>query len=99
MKTFSKTYYTDKFNITIRIKRDCLDCMGCRLTIKLGSWRILYVQFYNDRNMFKNYKKNMIKSKVPRKTIDEIIEDIKINLFFEKVITYKLIEEKMFWNQ
>jgi hypothetical protein len=49
--------------------------------------------------MFKNYKKNMIKSKVPRKTIDEIIEDIKINLLFEKVITYKLIEEKMFWNQ
>jgi hypothetical protein len=73
--------------------------MGCRLTIKLGSWRILYVQFYNDKNMFKNYKKNMIESKVPRKTIDEIIEDIKTNLMFEKVITYKLIEEKMFWNQ
>jgi hypothetical protein len=72
--------------------------MGCRLTIKLGSWRILYVQFYNDKNMFKNYKKNMIESKVPRKTIDEIIEDIKTNLMFEKVITYKLIEEKMFWN-
>jgi hypothetical protein len=72
--------------------------MGCRLTIKLGSWRILYVQFYNDKNMFKNYKKNMIESKVPRKTIDEIIEDITTNLMFEKVITYKLIEEKMFWN-
>jgi len=100
MKPFSKTYYTDKLNITIRIKRDCLDSTGCRLTIKLkteygGFIRIVYDWFSNDKNMFRTYQKKMIKVKVPIKTIDDIIEDIKKNLFFEKIITYKQINNKL----
>ena len=105
MKPFSKTYYTDKLSITIRIKRNELCFMGCRLTIKdisdktfRGANRILYTWFPNDKDMFKWYQRNMSKTKVPRTTINEIIDDIKKNLMFEKVITYQPIEKKMFWD-
>jgi hypothetical protein len=105
MKPFSKTYYTDKFSITIRIKRNELCMMGSRLTIKdisdktfRGANRILYTWFPNDKLMFGRYKKRMTETKVPKTMVDEIIEDIKNNLMFEKVITYQPIEKKMFWN-
>ncbi len=119
MKPFSKTYYTDKLSITIRIKRNELCSMGCRLTIKdisnktfRGANRILYTWFPNDKLMFDRYKKRMSnptkfswshsyepsKTKVPKSTINEIIDDIKKNLMFEKVVTYQPIEKKMFWD-
>lgn len=103
MKPFSKTYYTDKVNITIRIKRDEFCSMGCRLTIKDNSRsyhnRIVYTWFYNDKNMFRNYTRKMIDTKlIPRKDVDSIVEDIRLNLMFEKVIVYKPIETKMLWD-
>ena len=106
MRTFSRTYYTEKLNITIRIKRDELCSMGCRLTIKdrtrSGMWRsfdrILYTQFYNDNKMFTKYRRLMIETKVPGKVVNEIIDDIKMNLRFEKVVMYQPIETKMFWD-
>jgi hypothetical protein len=106
MRTFSRTYYTEKLNITIRIKRDELCSMGCRLTIKdrtrCGMWRsfdrILYTQFYNDNKMFTKYRRQMIETKVPGKVVNEIIDDIKMNLRFEKVVMYQPIETKMFWD-
>jgi hypothetical protein len=105
MNTFAKTYYTDKLNITVRIKRDELCSMGCRLTIKdrtkCGVWRsfdrILYTQFYNDKKMFTKYRNEMIETKVPAKTVKEIIEDIKINLMFEKVVVYRPVNTKPLW--
>ena len=105
MNTFSKTYYTDKLNITIRIKRDELCSMGCRLTIKdrtrKYSWssidRLVYTFFYNDKKMFSNYRKEMIQVKIPRKIVDEIIEDVKISLNYKKVVTYEPIGTKMIW--
>lgn len=101
MKPFSKTYYTDKYNITIRIKRDEFCSMGCRLTIKdktryVGE-RIVYTQFYNDKDMFRKYERRMIETKVPRKYVDEIMTDIRINLKFEKVVVYQPITNKMLW--
>jgi hypothetical protein len=117
MKPFSKTYYTDKLSITIRIKRHELCSMGCRLTIKdisnktfRGASRILYTWFPNNKDMFGRYKERMTniskyswvdvssKTKVPRTTINEIIDDIKKNLMFEKVVTYQPIEKKMLWD-
>lgn len=118
MKPFSKTYYTDKLSITIRIKRNELCFMGCRLTIKDISnktirtgGKILYTWFPNDKHMFDEYKKRMAnpakfswsrihqpsKTRVPKATINEIIDDIKKNLMFEKIVTYQPIEKKMFW--
>lgn len=102
MKPFSKTYRTDTMNITIRIKRHELCSMGCRLTIKDNSRsycnRLVYTWFPNNKDMFKWYQRGMSEIKVPRTTINEIIDDIKINLMFEKVITYQPIEKKMFWD-
>jgi predicted SPOUT superfamily RNA methylase MTH1 len=105
MRTFSRTYYTEKLNITIRIKRDELCSMGCRLTIKdrmkrdyWGMDRIVYSQFYNDKKMFTKYRRQMIETKVPGKVVNEIIDDIKMNLRFEKVVVYQPIETKMFWD-
>ena len=102
MKPFSKTYYTDTLNITIRIKRNELCSMGCRLTIKeIGKYynhRILYTWFPNNKDMFKWYRRNMTETKIPKKTIDSIVEDIKINLLFEKVVTYQPITKKMLWD-
>jgi hypothetical protein len=40
----------------------------------------------------------MIETKVPGKVVNEIIEDIKMNLRFEKVVVYQPIETKMFWD-
>ncbi len=67
MKPFQKTYYTDKFNITIRVKRDCFDSMGCRLTIKDRTKsfnghlvRVLYTWFYNDKDMFRKLLRGML---------------------------------------
>ena len=101
MKPFSKTYRTDTMNITIRIKRHELCSMGCRLTIKAnGTYfnkRILYTWFPNNKDMFKWYRRNMTETKIPKKTIDSIVEDIKINLLFEKVVTYQPITKKMLW--
>ncbi len=106
MKPFHKTYYTDKFNITIRVKRDCFDSMGCRLSIKDRTKkfnghldRIVYSWFYNDKDMFRKYFRKMLDVKVPRKTIDEIIDDVKENLMIEEVIAvvYKKVTKKMFW--
>jgi hypothetical protein len=87
--------------------------MGCRLTIKeIGKYynhRIVYTWFPNDKLMFGRYKERMTniskyswvgvssKTKVPKKTIDSIVEDIKINLLFEKVVTYQPITKKMLW--
>lgn len=102
MKPFSKTYYTDNLNITIRIKRDEFCSMGCRLTIKDKSryigQRIVYTWFYNDKDMFRKYERKMIETKIPRNTIIDIMEDIKINLMFEKVVMYQPIKTKMFWS-
>lgn len=106
MKPFQKTYYTDKLNITIRVKRDCFDSMGCRLTIKdrtkrfCGDMdRIVYDWFYNDKDMFRKYYRRMLDVKVPRKDIEEIINDVKENLMIEEVvaIVYKKVSKKMFW--
>jgi hypothetical protein len=106
MKPFQKTYYTDKFNITIRVKRDCFDSMGCRLTIKDRTKsfnghlvRVLYTWFYNDKDMFRKLLRGMLDVKVSRKTIDEIIDDVKENLMVEEVIAvvYKKVTKKMFW--
>jgi hypothetical protein len=75
-----------------------------------GANRILYTWFPNDKLMFERYKKRMSnisefswvsvspKTKVPKATINEIIDDIKKNLMFEKVVTYQPIEKKMFWD-
>ena len=107
MNNFSKTYYTENLNITIRIKRDEFCSLGCRLTIKErhnktywgGMNRIVYTQFYNDKDMFRKYERKMMETKVPRKWIDEIMNDIRTNLLFEKVVLYQPIEKKMFWDQ
>jgi hypothetical protein len=100
MKPFSKTYYVGDLHITIRIKRDELCLMGCRLTIKqkctYNLYRILYIQFYNDKNLFREYEKGMVECKIPRTTIDDIMKDIKINLMSEKVVTYKPIKNITF---
>jgi len=107
MNTFSKTYYVDNLHITIRIKRDELCFLGCRLTIKrkLGFSRsyynfdrILYTSFYNDMNMFREYEERMVECEIPRTTIDDIMKDIKTNVMSEKVVvvTYKPITNKMF---
>lgn len=73
-----------------------------------GANRILYTWFPNDKLMFERYKERMSnisefswvsvppKTKVPKVTIDEIIDDIKKNLMFEKVVTYQPIENKIF---
>ena len=106
MDTFSKTYYTDKLNITIRIKRDELCTMGCRLTIKDRTrrdiWRnfdrIVYTWFYNDKKMFKNYRDELVKVRLPRNQIKEIIDDVKTNLMYKKVVTYEPIDKKMIWD-
>lgn len=105
MNTFSKTYYTDKLNITVRIKRDELCSMGCRLTIKDRTrcdvwrtfYRVLYTQFYNDKRMFTKYRKQMIETNVPGKVVKEIIDDIKMNLMFEKVVVYQPVKTKPLW--
>lgn len=106
MKPFQKTYYTDKFNITIRVLRDCFDSMGCRLTIKERNRkfnghlnRVVYTMFYNDKDMFRKFRRGMLDVKVPRKTIDEIMDDVKENLMVEEVIAvvYKKVTKKMFW--
>ena len=101
LKNFSKTYYTDNMIITIRIKRDMFDSMGCRLTIKERTQhnirRIVYTQFYNDKDMFRKYYRGMLDVKIPRTKIEEIMEDVKSNLKFEKVVTLQPINVKMFW--
>lgn len=101
MKTFAKTYYKDNLNISIRIKRDERCPMGARLTIKDMSrnfcQRIVYSWFYNDKNMFSNYRRKMKETEISSNTIDEIIEDIKTNLMFEKVITYVPTNAQIFF--
>ena len=111
MKNFSKTYYTDDLHITIRIKRDELCSMGCRLTIKrkFGSSyhgsiynfnRLVYTWFYNDKDLFRKYERKMIETKVvPKTMIKEIMDDIQLNLKFEKVVmvTYQPITMKTLW--
>lgn len=106
MSIFAKTYRTDDFIISVRIKRDDICYYGCRLTIKdknkysfLGGLdRITYTGFLNDKHMFDNCKREMKKVKVPKKTIDEVIDDIKGNLLFEKVVIYQRIKTKMPWS-
>lgn len=99
MKPFSKTYYVKNLHVTIRIKRDEIHSHGCRLTIKrklkkrkysmgVHQRSILYTIFHNDKNLFENYERKMIECKVPKKTIKEIIKDIRTNLMFEKVVTH-----------
>lgn len=113
MKPFSKTYYTDKFNITVRIKReiDEMTNYAARLSVKKRiKWnvgpnsyykldRIVYTYFANDKNMFKKYKDSLKRAKVPKKTRDEIILDIRRNLFFEEVTTYVPLEKNEFLKQ
>jgi hypothetical protein len=103
MKPFSKTYHTDKVTITIRIKRNEFCSMGCRLTIKDNSRcyhnRLVYDWFYKDKDMFRKYTRKMIEIKlIPRKIVDSIVEDIKLNLMFERVIVYQPIKTKMLWD-
>jgi hypothetical protein len=105
MNTFAKTYHTDDFIISVRIKRDEMCYWGCRLTIKdknnisfRGPSRIVYTGFLNDRYMFDNCKREMKKVKVPKKTVDGVIDDIKGNLLFEKVVVYQPIKTKLPWN-
>jgi hypothetical protein len=107
MKPFQKTYYTDKFNITIRGMRDCFDSMGCRLTIKDRTQkkfnghlvRVVYTWFYNDKDMFRKLFRKMLDVKVPRKDIEQTIDDVKENLMVEEVVAvvYKRVTKKMFW--
>jgi hypothetical protein len=100
MNTFSKTYYVDDLHITIRIKRYELCSMGCRLTIKQKSTydlhRILYTQFYNDKNLFREYEMGMVECKISRTTIDDIMKDVRTNLMFEKVVMYQPITNNVF---
>jgi hypothetical protein len=105
MNTLAKTYHTDDFIISVRIKRDEICYSGCRLTIKdknnisfRGPSRIVYTGFLNDKYMFDNCKREMKRVKVSKKTIDEIIDDIKGNLLFEKVVVYQPIKTKLPWN-
>lgn len=105
MNRFSKTYHTDGFIVSVRINRDEMCQWGCRLTIKdknemwiNGPRRIVYTGFLNDRYMFDNCKREMKRVKVPKKIVDGIIDDIKGNLLFEKVVVYQPIKTKLPWN-
>jgi hypothetical protein len=108
--TFAKTYYTDKLNISVRIDRESFCWSGCRLTIKdrinrryVGFGRsgevdrIVYTWFPNDKHLFKCYREEMKKVKIPNKDIKEIIDDMKSSLMYEKVVVYKPISSKMSW--
>jgi hypothetical protein len=102
--TFAKTYYVGNLNISVRIDREAFCWGGCRLTIKdrnkrgvLGFDRLVYTMFPNDKKLFTRYQNLMKKVNVPNMDIKEIVEDIKVNLMFEKVVMYKPISTKMDW--
>ena len=104
MKAFNKLYRTDKLRITVRIKKHELCSMGCRLTIKektrflppYNYKRTVYIQFYNTKDRFENYEKELNKANVPVDTINEIMEDVRNNPPIKDFVIPKLLEEKFF---
>lgn len=104
MNKFSKTYYPDKYNISVVIRRDSFSWMGCRIRIKMrkenqvtGFDHLLLRTFPNDDKMFKRIEKCIDKTDIPKKDVKKIVEDIKRNVMFEKVVTFKPLNGKMSW--
>jgi hypothetical protein len=96
---FGKKYeimkdYTDNLD---NLLDEYIFCLTFRYSYMDSGNQQLAISHYI-KDMFRKYTRKMIETKVPRKIVDDIVEDIKLNLKFEKVIVYQPIKTKMLWD-